>query len=454
MTRPRMPDERLTRTSDVGLSVDTDHLDSQRAMIDALNRECFCISLDAQALDRALESELGQRDLYALIRHRCPYLFAAQPVFVSDAHVQRMAQVVRAIESVIALPAYQQQVLERAPAVAHHDPGNRGVFFGYDFHLDHGHLGLIEINTNAGGAMLNAVLARAQRACCDAMAGMVPSLASVDAFELGIVAMFLNEWRLAGRTQPLRTIVIVDEAPEQQYLYPEFLLFQRLFERHGISAAIADPAALVLRAGTLWHNEKEVDLVYNRLTDFALEAPGSALLREAYLQRAVVLTPHPRAHAPFADKRNLALLGDATSLQALGVSPRVQTMLLDSIPLTEVVDATHAERLWAERRELFFKPTTGFGGRAAYRGDKVTKRVWQDILTGNYVAQAMVAPGLRTIEQHEAIQTLKFDLRNYAYDGSVQWIAARLYQGQTTNFRTPGGGFAPVYSRPPDVTLP
>lgn len=22
---------------------------------------------------------------------------------------------------------------------------------------------------------------------------------------------------------------------------------------------------------------------------------------------------------------------------------------------------------------------------------------------------------------------------------------ARLYQGQTTNFRTPGGGFAPVY---------
>jgi hypothetical protein len=28
----------------------------------------------------------------------------------------------------------------------------------------------------------------------------------------------------------------------------------------------------------------------------------------------------------------------------------------------------------------------------------------------------------------------------------VQWVAARLYQGQTTNFRTPGGGFAPVYS--------
>ena len=41
---------------------------------------------------------------------------------------------------------------------------------------------------------------------------------------------------------------------------------------------------------------------------------------------------------------------------------------------------------------------------------------------------------------------MKFDLRAYAYAGELQWLAARLYQGQTTNFRTPGGGFAPVYS--------
>ena len=40
--------------------------------------------------------------------------------------------------------------------------------------------------------------------------------------------------------------------------------------------------------------------------------------------------------------------------------------------------------------------------------------------------------------------TLKLDVRNYVYDGQVQLLAARLYQGQTTNFRTPGGGFAPV----------
>ena len=39
---------------------------------------------------------------------------------------------------------------------------------------------------------------------------------------------------------------------------------------------------------------------------------------------------------------------------------------------------------------------------------------------------------------------LKADVRNYVYAGDVQLLAARLYQGQTTNMRTAGGGFAPV----------
>jgi hypothetical protein len=37
------------------------------------------------------------------------------------------------------------------------------------------------------------------------------------------------------------------------------------------------------------------------------------------------------------------------------------------------------------------------------------------------------------------------DIRAYVYAGEILMLAARLYQGQTTNFRTPGGGFAPVF---------
>ncbi|HEY0845573.1 MAG TPA: hypothetical protein VGE12_09400 [Noviherbaspirillum sp.] len=416
-----------------------------------LNSGCFCISLDNAALRRALETELGSPGMAALVAERCPYVFSTRPVFVSHAHAEAMARLVSAIESVIALPAYRETVLAGAPDIARHDPGARSVFFGYDFHVEPGGIGLIEINTNAGGAMLNAVLARAQRACCHEVEDMLPRLSSIAQFEEGVVAMFRSEWHHAGRARPLRTIAIVDDTPARQYLYPEFLLFQQLFQRHGILASIADPSELQWRDGALWHGDVEIDLVYNRLTDFMLEAPTSAALRAAYLADAAVLTPHPHAHALYADKRNLALLTDAAQLEALGVPPDTRDILLAGIPRTEVVTADNAERLWAERRHLFFKPMAGYGGRAAYRGDKLTKRVWQEILATDYVAQAVVAPGERVIDHADEETVLKFDLRNYVYDGAVQWMAARLYQGQTTNFRTPGGGFAPVYRLAPDA---
>ncbi len=433
--------------------------DAPPSAIDALNRACFCFSLDRDALALALDSELGQPGLSAMVRERCPYIFSAQPVFVAPSQLLRMAEVMQAVELVVALPAYREQVLAAAPAIARlTSDGPAGVFFGYDFHLNQDQLGLIEINTNAGGGMLNALLARAQRACCTALDSMLPTLDNVTAFEQRIVDMFHHEWQLSGRTQPLASIAIVDTAPEDQYLYPEFLLFQQLFERHGIRAVVADPAALEWRDGVLWHAELAIDLVYNRLTDFYLEQAASAALRHAYLQHAVVLTPHPRAHALYADKRHLALFSDAARMQALGVPEATQQILLAHVPHTEVVHAADAQRLWDARRGLFFKPVAGFGSRAAYRGDKLTKRVWQDILAGDYVAQAIVVPGERMVnDQTEtearvagnavpAARALKFDLRAYTYDGAVQWVAARLYQGQTTNFRTPGGGFAPVYS--------
>lgn len=374
-------------------------------------------------------------------------MFAARPVFVDGAQTLRMAEVIHAVESVVALPAYRDLVLEAAPAIARLGAeGPKGVFFGYDFHVGTDRLGLIEINTNAGGAMLNAVLARAQRACCVVMAGMTPTLSDVDAFEERIANMFVQEWALACRGRPLANIAIVDETPEEQYLYPEFLLFQRLFERHGLRAVIVGPTDLQWRGGVLWAGDLAVDLVYNRLTDFYLEEPGSAALREAYLQDAVVLTPNPRAHALYADKRNLALFSDPLRMSWLGVPDAVQKVLLAHVPHTEVVVADAAQRLWDARRSLFFKPVAGFGSRAAYRGDKLTKRVWQEILAGDYVAQAFVTPGERRISEGDAAQAMKFDMRAYAYKGSVMWLAARLYQGQTTNFRTLGGGFAPVYS--------
>ncbi len=139
------------------------------------------------------------------------------------------------------------------------------------------------------------------------------------------------EWQRQGRDGPLRSIAIVDQSPTQQYLYPEFVLFQRLFEANGLTALVAAPEELSHRDHALWHGEKRIDLVYNRLTDFYLEQPDCNALRAAYLADDAVVTPSPNIHALLANKQNLTLLTDEATLRAWGVVDDVVPTLLSAI---------------------------------------------------------------------------------------------------------------------------
>ena len=417
--------------------------------IEALNRSCHCLSLDEDALRGGLEADLGRRSLSRAMVETHPHLFASVPMFVSPAHVDWMARAIAAVEAVVATPHFRRAALAWAPAIAGFDPGSRGGLLGVDFHLAASGPQLIEINTNPGGALLNAVLGRAHRSCCADVAGLAMAPMEADAIEQALFEGFMMEWRAQRKDAPLGSVAIVDAAPEQQYLYPEFLLYQQLFSRHGIDVTICDPRALARKDGRLWNGSRPLDFVYNRLTDFALEQPAHEALKGAYLAREVVVSPHPRAHALYADKRNLTLLCDEAFLRATGVADEVVSTLLAAVPRTEIMTAGNRDALWAKRRDLFFKPAAGYGSKAAYRGDKVTRRVWDDMATGSYVAQALVAPSERHVADPPAARPLKADVRNYAYAGVVKLVAARLYQGQTTNFRTPGGGFAPVFTEAP-----
>ena len=414
-----------------------------RLAAEQLNRECFCVTLDEAALGDALRVEAGDATFADHLIATRPHLFSHAPVFLPSGDGVAMRAIVEAIETTARLPSYRDAVMAWAPESAAKGFGPRGAFMGYDFHLGDEGPKLIEINTNAGGAFLNAFLARAQIACCPEVERAIAN-AMLDNFETAVIAMFEAEWRLQRRTGALRRIAIVDDTPEEQYLHPEFVLAQKLLERHGYEAVIADARALRYECGFLQADGRPIDLVYNRLVDFALDAPEHAAIRSAYLDGAVVLTPNPHNHALFADKRNLTLLSDEASLRSWGLS-EARLQALAGLPKATRVTEANAAALWADRKRYFFKPTSGYGGKAVYRGDKLTRTVWDAILAGEYIAQDFAPPSERTILLDGEPAKRKLDVRLYTYGGEALLAAARLYQGQTTNFRTPGGGFAPVF---------
>lgn len=407
-----------------------------------LNRDCFCVTLDRDALDSYLAREATEQDFATAFAGAREHLFSSTPVFLPRSTVEEMLGVVKAIEAASRLEGYRDAALFWAPEIARTDHGPAGALMGYDFHLDEGGPKLIEINTNAGGAFLNAALARAQKACCTELAQAFRQ-AQLKDFEAKVADMFRSEFVRQRGGGSLRRMAIADDRPMEQYLYPEFVLAMQVLRRHGIEAMIADARDLRYESGKLTLDGAEIDLVYNRLVDFALERPEHAALRAAYQDGAVVVTPNPHNHALLADKRNLTLLSKPAAMAAFGLPADLRTRLA-GIPRTTIVTPANADRLWEERNNLFFKPASGHGSKAVYRGDKVTKSVWQEIARGGYVAQTFAPPSQRMIQLDGALTSRKMDVRLYTYQGNLLLVAARLYQGQVTNFRTPGGGFAAV----------
>lgn len=365
-------------------------------------------------------------------------LFSGITILITPQQMAQMREVIAAVETIVALPAWRQQMLGEYEGKF--TPANKGVFFGYDFHLNADGVHLIEINTNAGGAFLNNLFQQSQQSI--ELAGKSLSLKNLPQV---FVEMFRHEWQQQRGDIALRTMAIVDETPLSQYFFPEFILARQMFAAAGINAVIADPAEFEVRADGLYLEGIKVDLIYNRLTDFSLQKYPALL--NAYQLNQVVLTPHPYAYALYANKRNLTLLTDGEQLRLMGADEASIVTLHKGVPKARLVEAKDEQQWWAERKDWFFKPATGYGGKGSYRGDKLTQRVFGEIMQGDYVAQRKAMPGEVMVSVADAeAAAFKYDVRCYVYEGQVQLVIARLYQGQTTNFRTPGGGFALVRS--------
>jgi hypothetical protein len=334
-----------------------------------------------------------------------------------------------------------------ADALARHRPANHAVFMGYDFHLTADGPRLIEINTNAGGALLNglhtAALCPPARLSC-----LCDELLPVEAMRRRMLATFAAEQEAARPGVPLARVAIADERPEAQLLRAEFEGFRALFVEAGIAAAVCDVADLVRPPGgglRIAGAGAPLDLVYLRDTDWRLSTPRSAALRGAYLGDEVVVTPAPREHHLLAHKRRLAWFSSPETLRALGASPEDAALLAAVVPETRPLAALGLDEAWRTRREWVFKPEAAWASRAVYRGDKISRRRLEEIAAaGGFVAQRRVEPGEVRVATADGPRRMKFDVRAYAYRDEVFLLGARAYEGQVTNFRTPGGGFSAI----------
>ncbi|MFZ3231256.1 MAG: hypothetical protein WA160_13695 [Pseudobdellovibrio sp.] len=291
---------------------------------------------------------------------------------------------------------------------------NYSACMSYDFHLnENNQLELIEINTNAAFLALGLELYSFWK--------IKNSAGDFDTQDL--VNMFLHEMQLAGSSSINPSIAILDENPEQQRLYLEFLVFKYIFENHNIKSDILNINQSELLS--------EYSLVYNRYTDFYLQDSKSQVMKNLYNANQIHLSPNPWEYFLLADKQRLIDWNQQTEIAK-------PTSLLPTYDLA----AELPEKIWAERKNLFFKPKNSFGGKQAYRGASISRKAFDDVCTDGFIAQKISAPAeLEFILNADPIK-LKYDLRCYAYQDKLQLIVARLYQGQTTNLKTTGGGFA------------
>lgn len=296
-------------------------------------------------------------------------------------------------------------------------PLNEAVCTSFDFHVTpENDIKLIEINTNAAFLAMGTELYEFHK--------LNWNFKTAD-----IVKMFSHESQLAGNAK-LSSVTIIDEKPTEQRLYIEFLLFQKIFESHGIKSDIQD--ALDIRESAETNN-----LIYNRYTDFYLETTASCKLKELFNSKQIHLSPNPYEYFLLADKQRMLDWQNQTDVPI----PKSLLKLYD-------LGVADREHVWSERKKLFFKPKNSFGGKQAYKGASISRKTFDEFYGASMIAQEYAQPAEVDVEVtregQKAIEKMKCDIRCYAYQGELQLVMARLYQGQTTNLRTTGGGFAVV----------
>jgi hypothetical protein len=314
----------------------------------------------------------------------------------------------------------------------------KAILTAYDFHTtEQGQVYLVEINTNASSFLLSVLAYESQ-----ALPATWNGRPAADALR----AAFIEDGKQLFN-RPIEHCAIVDDEVAQQKMFIEFLMYQDWFKTMGWQARAVNADDIHRNGDHLEDEQKRpVQFIYNRLTDFYLADDRFADLKVGFSERLAAVSPNPSSYHLLADKARLVEMSRPGWLESAGASgEQLADLKKVLIPTFELQEYGSSERLWNERKGLFFKPRRSHGGKSVYRGSSVSKKVFERLMAEDTLVQNYVpAQALPASPQEEFLKNWKFDLRFYVYGSEIHLAIARCYQGQVTNFSSRFGGLATV----------
>jgi hypothetical protein len=309
---------------------------------------------------------------------------------------------------------------------AHPGTELRPLLLSYDIHPTPQGPVLIEVNTNAGGALTAIETARRGNACCPTLEAAALRQRLLQLLKRDLVNFAPGE---AG------VVAIVDDGLATQQLLPEMQAIANLLRPLASRVLVVDALELVYADGRLRHQGLAIDRVYWRSTDFLLADPAHAPVARAVAEGTTLLAPGPAAYSAIADKRHF-IEWSADPVLARDAATGLQLRIAETLPLS----SRPAAQWYADRQHWVFKPVSGHGSRGVYVGKNISRRKLDELPAEQYLAQRYVP---HPVVEREGV-AWKYDLRLFADRGELIGAAARVFQGQVVGMRTPGSGFAPV----------
>jgi uncharacterized circularly permuted ATP-grasp superfamily protein len=267
-----------------------------------------------------------------------------------------------------------------------------------------------------------------------------------------------HQWS-GGREPPRIAILDWKEVPT----FSEFVLFQNLFQAHGLSCILADPREVEYRDGRLLAGDYHITLIYKRvLISELLERGGLDHPVVRAVRDGVVCMANPFRCKVLYKKASLAALSDERN--AVLFTARQREAIVDHIPWTRVVEERHTmfagnsvdlvPFILKNRDRLVLKPNDDYGGKGIVLGWLADEARWEEAvrtaLATPYVVQQRVTlpkePFPSLVDGKVRLLDRMFDTAPFIVNGDyVDGCLTRIATDPLLNVTAGGGSTVPTF---------